>query len=84
MSAGLSDDAIVFGNVNDKESDDQQKQEQKMMNVLFYVIEQMHILPNVNYLARSGTQSEMIESKIKEHAATEGHATEEKKAEAAH
>jgi hypothetical protein len=48
------------------------------------VIEQLHTLPNVNYLAKIRNTSEMIESKIKEHVKTEGHTTEEKKAEAAH
>jgi hypothetical protein len=33
----------------------------------------------VNYLAKIRNTSEMIESKIKEHVAAEGHATEEKK-----
>jgi len=75
-------EAIVFGNVHDKnsmivktraENDDR----------LFYVIEQVHTLPNVNYLAKIRNTSEMIESKIKEHAAAEGHATEEKKTEPA-
>jgi len=51
---------------------------------LFYVIEQIHTLPNVNYLAKIRNTSEMIESKIKEHVAAEDHTTEEKKAEAAH
>jgi molybdopterin-containing oxidoreductase family iron-sulfur binding subunit len=52
------------------------------------VIEQVHTLPNVNYLAKIRNTNEMIESKIKEHVATENHATEatteEKKTEAAH
>ena len=51
---------------------------------VFYVLEMIHTLPNVNYLAKIRNTSEMIESKIKEHAATEGHAIEEKKTEAAH
>jgi hypothetical protein len=37
----------------------------------------------VNYLAKIRNTSEMIESTIKEHAETEGHTMEEKKAEPA-
>lgn len=76
-------EAIVFGNVHDKESKIV-KTRAENDDRLFYVIEQIHTLPNVNYLAKIRNTSEMIESKIKEHAATEGHATEEKKTEAAH
>jgi len=75
-------EAIVFGNVRDKNSVIA-KTRAENDDRLFYVIEQIHTLPNVNYLAKIRNTSEMIESKIKEHAAT-GHATEEKKTEAAH
>lgn len=76
-------EAIVFGNVHDKESKIA-KTRAENDDRLFYVIEQIHTLPNVNYLAKIRNTSEMIESKIKEeHAATENHATEEKKTEPA-
>jgi molybdopterin-containing oxidoreductase family iron-sulfur binding subunit len=44
--------AISFGNVNDKESDVYKIRhiEQKHRN--FYVLEQLHVLPNVSYLAK--------------------------------
>ena len=44
--------AIKFGNVNDKESDVYKIRfvEQKHRN--FYVLDQLHVLPNVNYLAK--------------------------------
>src|SRR6187455_575862 len=70
-------EAIVFGNVHDKESK-VVKTRAENDDRLFYVIEQLHTLPNVNYLAKIRNTNEMIESKIKEHVATEGHATEEK------
>jgi molybdopterin-containing oxidoreductase family iron-sulfur binding subunit len=70
-------EAIVFGNVHDKESR-VVKTRAENDDRLFYVIEQLHTLPNVNYLAKIRNTNEMIESKIKEHVATEGHATEEK------
>jgi molybdopterin-containing oxidoreductase family iron-sulfur binding subunit len=53
-------DAIVFGNANDKESrvtkvrnDNQQRS--------FYVIEQIHTLPNVTYLAKVRNSDEILE-----------------------
>ena len=64
-------DAIVFGNVKDKESMIV-KTRAENDDRLFYVIEQVHTLPNVNYLAKIRNTSEIIE--------TEHH--EEKKAEA--
>ena len=44
--------AISFGNVNDKESDVYKIRfvDQKHRN--FYVLEQLHVLPNVSYLAK--------------------------------
>ncbi len=44
-------DAIVFGNVNDKSSAISQMREQNSKRV-FYSLEQLHVLPNVNYLAK--------------------------------
>jgi len=79
-------EAIVFGNVHDKESK-VVKTRAENDDRLFYVIEQVHTLPNVNYLAKIRNTNEMIESKIKEHVATEGategHPVEEKKTEPA-
>lgn len=42
--------AITFGNVNDKLSDVYMAREDKTRN--FYVLEQLHVLPNVSYLAK--------------------------------
>ena len=76
-------EAIVFGNVHDNESKIA-KVRAEHEERLFYVIEQIHTLPNVNYLAKIRNTSEMIESKIKEHAAAATHSTDEKKPAAAH
>ncbi|HEX6848436.1 MAG TPA: TAT-variant-translocated molybdopterin oxidoreductase [Chitinophagaceae bacterium] len=76
-------EAIVFGNVHDKESRIA-KTRAEHDERLFYVIEQIHTLPNVNYLAKIRNTSEMIESKIKEHAAAATHSTEETKPAATH
>ena len=44
-------DAIVFGNVNNKDSEISTVRRENA-NRLFYALEQLHILPNVNYLAK--------------------------------
>ncbi len=44
-------DAIIFGNVKDKSSEIS-KTRAENKNRLFYVLEQLHTLPNVNYLAK--------------------------------
>ena len=65
--------AISFGNVNDKESDVYKIRmlEQKHRN--FYVLEQLHVLPNVNYLAKiKNTDREVINGKEEPHLAAEG------------
>jgi Fe-S-cluster-containing dehydrogenase component len=46
-----SSDAIIFGNVNDKESLVSRTRKDNSQR-LFYVIEETHTLPNVNYLAK--------------------------------
>jgi molybdopterin-containing oxidoreductase family iron-sulfur binding subunit len=46
-----SSDAIVFGNVNDKESLISRTRKDNSQR-LYYVIEETHTLPNVNYLAK--------------------------------
>ena len=53
-------DAIVFGNVHDKKSRITKMREENEGR-LFYVIEQLHTLPNVNYLARIRNTDEIIE-----------------------
>lgn len=71
-------DAIVFGNVHDKESRIAKTRAENEQR-LFYVIEQLHTLPNVNYLAKIRNTDEIIESEE----TAEGK-TEEKKVEATH
>jgi len=44
--------AINFGNVNDKESDVYKIRNVEQVNRNFYVLEQLHVLPNVSYLAK--------------------------------
>jgi molybdopterin-containing oxidoreductase family iron-sulfur binding subunit len=44
--------AIVFGNVHDKKSPIMQVREGSQKNRVFYALEQLHVLPSVNYLAK--------------------------------
>jgi len=45
-------DAITFGNVKDKESKIAKLRKEEQMERTFYVLEHIHTLPNVNYLAK--------------------------------
>ncbi len=53
-------DAIVFGNVHDKESRISKMREENEGRS-FYVIEQLHTLPNITYLAKVRNTDEIIE-----------------------
>ncbi|HEY5368037.1 MAG TPA: TAT-variant-translocated molybdopterin oxidoreductase [Hanamia sp.] len=44
--------AIEFGNVNDKESKIAKLRYEDQVNRKFYVLEQLHVLPNINYLTQ--------------------------------
>jgi molybdopterin-containing oxidoreductase family iron-sulfur binding subunit len=52
-------EAIVFGNVNDTTSHISQMRVQNPQRT-FYVIEQIHTLPNINYLAKIRNTEEII------------------------
>jgi molybdopterin-containing oxidoreductase family iron-sulfur binding subunit len=54
-------DAIVFGNVHDKTSHVSKVREENPQRS-FYVLEQLHVLPNVTYLAKVRNTDEIIES----------------------
>lgn len=68
-------DAIVFGNVHDKSSQINKVREENKQRS-FYVLEQLHVLPNVSYLAKVRNTDELIEGE--EH---EAHAAQEEKME---
>jgi molybdopterin-containing oxidoreductase family iron-sulfur binding subunit len=54
-------EAIVFGNAHDKESRlSKMRNDNKQRS--FYVLEQLHVLPNVTYLAKVRNTDEIIES----------------------
>ena len=44
--------AIVFGNVNDKKSPISRIRNEEQTNRMYYALEQIHVLPNVSYLAK--------------------------------
>jgi MoCo/4Fe-4S cofactor protein with predicted Tat translocation signal len=70
-------DAIVFGNVNNKDSEISTVRRENQGR-LFYSLEQLHILPNVNYLAK--VRNTNVLTGVKE----EHEETGEKKEEKAH
>jgi molybdopterin-containing oxidoreductase family iron-sulfur binding subunit len=53
-------DAIIFGNVNDKESAIHKIRHEQQKERLFYVLEQIHTLPNVNYLSKIRNAEEVV------------------------
>ena len=65
--------AIVFGNVKDPNSDITKVRNENQLRT-FYVIEQIHTLPNVNYLAKVRNTEELLEVAGEQHAA-EGETT---------
>jgi MoCo/4Fe-4S cofactor protein with predicted Tat translocation signal len=77
-------DAIVFGNVKDPESQVAQTRKENPLRG-FYSLEQLHVLPNVVYLAKVRNTDEIIETE--HHEAQPAHheaGAEEKKTEGAH
>jgi molybdopterin-containing oxidoreductase family iron-sulfur binding subunit len=56
-------DAIMFGNVNDKASKVTQIRQENPQR-LFYVLEPIHTLPNVNYLAKVRNSDEILKREI--------------------
>ncbi len=68
--------AIVFGNVNDKESRVYKIRTQEQNHRAYYALEQLHVLPNINYLAKIrntgrpvGVKDEFAEKKATAHEA---------------
>ena len=85
--------AISFGNVNDKQSDVYKIRNVEQVNRNFYVLEQLHVLPNVSYLAKvrntdrvvnNGNEVEHHEAGAHEGAEKAAGQKEEKAVEAAH
>ena len=64
------------GNAHDKESKVSKAREDNKQR-MFYVIEQIHTLPNINYLAKVRNTDEIIESKHTNEEAGHGVETKE-------
>jgi Fe-S-cluster-containing dehydrogenase component len=67
--------AISFGNVNDKESDVYKIRNVEQKHRSFYVMEQLHVLPNVSYLAkvRNTDRHIGVEEEMKEKTSEKAH-----------
>ncbi len=74
--------AISFGNANDKHSAITMVRAENP-NRNFTVLEQLHVLPNVTYLAKVRNDNAKVAHKAEGHEAKAGHG-ETKKAEASH
>ncbi|MEZ5017956.1 MAG: TAT-variant-translocated molybdopterin oxidoreductase [Flavipsychrobacter sp.] len=53
-------DSIVFGNVNDKNSEIYKLRRKNQEERVFYVLEPLHTLPNINYLSKIRNTDEII------------------------
>jgi molybdopterin-containing oxidoreductase family iron-sulfur binding subunit len=77
--------AISFGNVNDKESDVYKIRNVEQKERTFYVLEQLHVLPNVSYLAKvKNTDRHVSNEKEEGEGVHEEKKEEHKEAEKAH
>ncbi|MFC4263038.1 TAT-variant-translocated molybdopterin oxidoreductase [Ferruginibacter yonginensis] len=70
--------AISFGNVNDKESDVYKIRHVDQVNRNFYVLEQLHVLPNVSYLAKVRNTDRLVNNGHEEEHHEAGAKKEEK------
>jgi MoCo/4Fe-4S cofactor protein with predicted Tat translocation signal len=72
--------AISFGNVNDKQSEVYKIRNVEQTHRNFYVLEQLHVLPNVSYLAKVKNTDRHVTNEKEEHEAGEhkeaGHTAE--------
>ncbi len=53
-------DCITFGNVNDKESEIYKIRREEQIERTFYVLEHIHVLPNINYLSKIRNTDEIV------------------------
>jgi molybdopterin-containing oxidoreductase family iron-sulfur binding subunit len=57
-------DCITFGNVNDKESAIYKVRNEDNKERVFYMLEQLHVLPNVNYLSKIRNAGEIVTGSV--------------------
>jgi molybdopterin-containing oxidoreductase family iron-sulfur binding subunit len=75
--------AISFGNVNDKQSEVYKTRNLEQVNRSFYVLEQLHVLPNVSYLAKIRNTDRHI-GVVEENSGEEKHTEKKEAAGASH
>jgi len=78
--------AITFGNVNDKTSEIYKVRHQEQKERVFYTLEEIHTLPNINYLSKI-RNTDHVEGRADEHGheeAEHGHDEKEHKTEKTH
>ena len=68
--------AITFGNVNDKSSEIYKLRNEEQKERVFYTLEEIHTLPNINYLSKI-RNTDHVEGRAKGHE-EEGHGNEHK------
>ena len=73
-SQACPSDCITFGNVNDPESEVSKARKDASRN--FYVLEQLHVLPNVSYLAKVRNTDRQI-GHVEEHEVPADHGAKE-------
>jgi Fe-S-cluster-containing dehydrogenase component len=73
--------AISFGNVNDKESDVYKLRNVEQADRTFYVLDQLHVLPNVSYLAKVKNTARNVTNELEEHGGGAHEAAKEEKKE---
>lgn len=66
-------DAIVFGNVNDQESAIYKLRYEEQKERVFHVLEEIHTLPNINYLSKIRNTNTLQSANIEEHHAAPKH-----------
>jgi molybdopterin-containing oxidoreductase family iron-sulfur binding subunit len=59
--------AIVFGNVNDKNSEISKVREGETRNLVYHALDQLHVLPSVSYLAKIRNTDREVGVPIVEH-----------------
>ena len=78
----LAINAIVFGNVNDKESAIRKvrTKEEEGAQRTYYVLEQIHVLPNVSYMAKVRNTDRVVGNHEEAHEEAHGAHKEKEKA----
>ncbi|ATL46379.1 [Fe-S]-binding protein [Chitinophaga caeni] len=66
-------DAIIFGNVNDKDSAIYKLRSEEQTQRMYYVLEETHVLPSINYLAKIRNKDAAPKAKEEHHSEAAHH-----------